>query len=375
MVQEQQTNSQKPEKNGNLKENNQNISDKYPNEFLPKTWRPHSSREKIYEFFFEYFKMKTENPKLNLEIEIRIGQFAFETRQGINGPTLEALVRHLSLQHPIVIGTTHSEIKKTMGMKQANNTAIPYLGHRFNSRVNSDFFFERLDTVKLYKNFHENLDKFTIDFIPQKRKKKTNARLTFDLQSGKYLSSEKLYKENLDIMHQNLDYRVSASFENDTELDRKEFLRQINTNQIGLARVKLRKTFVFQFMEFSFTRCYEVFDKALLKGVLYIVKKDVPEDFEILKGQCLDYIQKISPAHELEVEILDTDFFIKHMEKDPFVVTKLIDRFIRNAENMANWPDKFNFADYRSIFPQNIKVEVPEIGRYLNELKRREKPG
>ena len=61
-------------------------------------------------------------------------------------------------------------------------------------------------------------------------------------------------------MHQGLCYRIGASDEVVTKHTRESFLKLINMHGVGYGRIKVRKSFTFQFMEFSFTKSFELKD-------------------------------------------------------------------------------------------------------------------
>lgn len=68
-------------------------------------------------------------------------------------------------------------------------------------------------------------------------------------------------------------------------MKKEEFERKLGLAKVTFARVKVRQTFRFQFLEFSFTRVYELKkDKIpLINQLQLIFKRDVPQTKEQIK--------------------------------------------------------------------------------------------
>lgn len=58
----------------------------------------------------------------------------------------------------------------------------------------------------------------------------------------------------------------------------------------------------------------------------------------------------IDPIHEIEIELVDVEFLKNLLEKDYFGFTRVVDRFLRNAEILYSWPDEFAYSGYRKNF-------------------------
>jgi len=117
----------------------------------------------------------------------------------------------------------------------------------------------RLDYIKKSKQHQGVRLDFTIDFIPESKDRNNNlGRFTMDIENGTFSNLIKHNKSNLDIIHQGLDFRISGAWEEKTNLEKKEFVRKLGLCKVTFARVKVRQTFRFQFLEFSFTRVYEL---------------------------------------------------------------------------------------------------------------------
>lgn len=88
-----------------------------------------------------------------------------------------------------------------------------------------------------------------------------------------FAESSKNHKENIDIIHQGLEYRLSTSEETNREIrDPKSVL---DSNKPSFVRVKLRTCIYFEFMEFSFTQTYSFQEANYISDLKYLLyKKD-----------------------------------------------------------------------------------------------------
>jgi hypothetical protein len=341
----------------------QQVAQPSSSHFIPKIWRPQGTRDFIYFFFADHLNTKSEK---HLEIEIRLGRFTLVPNKRVNPDQYAKMMRDISVQNPVIVGCTYQPIKKKLGMK--SNTFLKEVSHRFSPQVPEGLFMSRLQLIKRSKNFSEIRKDFTIDYIPS-RKNAHLGRFTFDIENGKYLNTIKDGKSNIDIMHQGLDYRISSAFENVTELKREEFVRKLGLIGVNYARVKIRSTFRFQFLEFSFTRVFEASQKANINQLMFLVKKDLPADTEELKSQALSFMHTagFKPTNEIEIEVVDVPFLVGLLKGNYMGLCQIIDRYMRNAEILLSFPDEFSYKDYRERFGKGNNVEFPLIGEYLNE--------
>lgn len=145
-----------------------------------------------------------------------------------------------------------------------SNTFLKEIGHRFNPKIHESLFMSRLQllekmeknvkeveetTGKIAENHISSHKDFSIDFMPD-NKNKHLGRFTFDIENLEYINTVKEDKTNVDIIHQGIDYRISAAYEKVEKLERSEFLRKIGLIGCKFARLKVRKTFRFQFLNF-----------------------------------------------------------------------------------------------------------------------------
>jgi hypothetical protein len=304
-------------------------------QLIPKWWRPKSSRDLIHEFFAEHLKVAAPEGQ-KLEIEIRLGRSEFIKRKKGSNPQVYAKVfRDLSIQTPLIIGSNHPRIQGKL--KMISNTSLSEVKHVFNSRISETLFMSRLEYIQRSKQHQGCRLDFTIDFIPENKDRSRNlGRYTMDIENGKFKNLIKHNKTNLDMIHQGLDFRVSGAWEEEHDLQKSEFTRKLGLLKVNYARVKVRQTFRFQFLEFSFTRVYELRrDKqALINQLMLIFKRDTPQTSEQMKSQALFTMLQggIEPIHEIEIELIDVPFMKNLMEKDYFGFTRVVDRYLRNAE-------------------------------------------
>lgn len=356
---------------------------------IPKQWRPQGSRELIHNYIANYLQSSKEGR--NLEIELRLGICEFKQKNRVNAGAYGKAVRDLSTQNPLIIGCTYNDLKRKFRMD--SNTFLKEIGHKFNPKINESLFMSRLQLLEKLEMNTAEIEKetgqippnrvtshqdFSIDFLPN-HKNSHLGRFTFDLENMKYLSTVKEDKTNVDIIHQGIDYRISAAYEKEDHLDRGEFLRKIGLIGTKFARLKIRKTFRFQFMEFSFTRIFEISEQSQLNFLMFLAKKDVPENIEELKSEALAFMirNRVPTGHEIEVEVVDVDFLRDQLKRDYFGFTRLVDRMLRNVEILSSYPDEFAQVDYKNIFEEEKgeggDIEYPVIGEYLNSVGKCEK--
>ena len=339
-------------------------------QLIPKLWRPKSSKDIIHEFFAEHLKIPLAVND-SLEIELRLGRCELTKRKKGSDPNVYAKVlRDLSIQTPLIVGSNHPRIQNKL--KMLSSTSLSEVKHVFNPQISESLFMSRLEYIsKNNQHSGRRLD-FSIDFIPENRDRNVDiGRFTMDIENGTFQNLIKKNKMNLDFIHQGLDFRISGSVEETHNLTREEFQRKIGLCKVTYARVKIRQTFRFQFLEFSFTRVYElkVQNQPLINQLQLIFKKDTPQTSEQMKSQALfTMIQAgVEPIHEIEVELVDVAFLKNLMDSDYFGFTRIVDRYLRNAEILYSWPDEFANAGYRQNFDKD-KIEFPMLGGYLETI-------
>lgn len=339
-----------------------------PNHLLGKHWRPLTAKEVVCIFIAEHIGQ--DDPSRNLEIELRLGTFQLRPIKRVNVDSVYKTLHFLSLQNPVIVGSTDPKVQQMLNMK--SNCYIPDVSHRFNPSVSETFFLSRVQSILEQKRFISEKKEFTIDFFPAKNKDELG-RFTFDLENLCFLNTVKEGKHNIDLIHQGLCYRIGSAQEKVTELSKQDFIKSLNLYGVGFGRIKIRRSFRFQFMEFSFTKTFELKDRPRLNEIQYIAKRDVQDDGEALKSICLSFMEKehVVANHEIELEIVDVPFVRELLKSDYIGFSKVVERFLRNAECLYNYPDEYHMQHYKGLFTEEDSVEFPLYGEYLNTINRK----
>lgn len=279
-------------------------------------------------------------------------------------------LRDLSIQTPLIVGSNHPIIQNKL--KMMSSTALNEVKHIFDPKIRETMFMSRLEYIQKSKQFSEKRLDFSIDFIPESRDKNNDlGRFTMDIENGTFQNLVKRDKTNLDLIHQGMDFRISAAMEKSQSLKKEEFERKLGLSKVSFARVKIRQTFRFQFLEFSFTRVYELKKDRLplINQLQLIFKRDVPQTKEQIKAQALYVMMhgEIAPVHEIEIELVDVAYLKTLLDTNYLHFTKIVDRIMANAEVLYSWPDQFAYTGYKGFFdPQ--RTEMPVIGCYLDQI-------
>lgn len=96
----------------------------------------------------------------------------------------------------------------------SSNSSLHEVKHVFDPKIRETMFMSRLDYVQKSKQFSERRLDFSIDFIPENRDRSNDlGRFTMDIENGTFQNLVKKDKTNLDLVHQGMDFRVSAAVE------------------------------------------------------------------------------------------------------------------------------------------------------------------
>ena len=198
----------------------------------------------IYDFFAHSLS-QAQGENEQIEIEVRLGRNDFYSRQkGADPNVYGKIIRDLSIQTPIIVGSSHEAIQKKL--KMASNSSLYELKHVFDPKIRESMFMSRLDYVQKSKQFSERRLDFSIDFIPENRDRGTDlGRFTMDIENGTFQNLVKNNKTNLDVVHQGMDFRISAAVEKAQDLKKEEFERKLGLSKVTFARLKVRQTFRF----------------------------------------------------------------------------------------------------------------------------------
>lgn len=355
------------------------------NQLIPKQRHLKDSMYYIREYFNHYMHLKQLHPTGNLEIESRVGNYTFHNSKQASGDAIRTSVLGQALNGMVIVGTTLQSINNELIQP---NPFYSQLKSGFDPKIPESFFFDRLMLMR-NKRFIDGNDViesscFSIDL--RGNSCGPGARLTYDVDSDRYSFLRKDYKTNLDLCHSlamaPIQYRLSACLEFTEELTREAFVKKLIEHKINFCRVKLRKNFRYQFMEYSFTKIYELDEKNSLSGgkemiqmivtLLQTLKEETKgDDF---KSHILSKLEeKTAPQHELEVEIVDSNFLEQYYRSgDMLAFSNLVDRYIRNCETFYHYPDEFGQPDYREYFKSKGigQIQYPVAGRYLDSIFR-----
>ncbi len=176
---------------------------------------------------------------------MRLGKCEFvKGKKGCDPNMYAKTLRDLSIQTPLIVGSNNKRIQNKL--KMASTSSLGEVRHVFNPRISETLFMSRLDFVERNQQYSEKRLDFSIDFIPENRNRDSDlGRYTMDIENGTYQNLIKKNKNNVDIIHQGLDFRISAAFEETHDLERSDFMRKLGLLRITFARVKVRQTFRF----------------------------------------------------------------------------------------------------------------------------------
>ena len=296
----------------------------------------------IENFVSMFIKLKNLHPEQNSVLEIETRPGIFKSKDSSNdmstGHTVfSSEVSMNSKKNHLVLGlnlnvnpqpnsndpSSKSEIDKVNKLKQSVSNSSAGFGLKdkfkhlqFEPGVSQEFFFSRLSHfVKLASSENSGLREcapaFTIDIT---NKNRTLPRQTIDLSNKKFYTTEKKYKSTLDVLHNDVQYRIAGAIEIDNPLT----IESVKNNilQADAMRIKVRRVFVLSdTIEATFTRVFQVhrdhFEiKALLRTFLGEPDKF---DSERLQSDLLVKLAKWKPhqiKHEFEMEYMDTEGLI-----------------------------------------------------------------
>lgn len=409
-------------------------------------WDYPSTCPLVIDFVTLFFELKKLHPEkeATLELETRLGthEFLIDKGQTVSPEHYARLAIHKqSYTIPEVInarldtaafdklpketsGKVRAQLDKMRALKKIADSPnyAPNLSLRFDPTVPPSFFFSRLRLFKDNTRFPERavveLDpEFTIDI--KTRGSFTNGRLTLNLSNGKFTTTEKRYKSNIDITSNGVEYRLSGAIEMNKDVSAGDVLNHLSTNDgvITQIRVKLRSKFLLvDSLEASFTRVFElrlsnpnttdgnIYHNATLGMIRTqiidsIVEGKISNEATItLKAWVLSRMESYHiPKHEMEIEYytgggehapinrlqnIYEQIFINQpgqnsmLEKKLYFDTK-INTFLMNSEMLFSYAyrhpieDEINQAEYKSFMSKkNVQsFPLPEIGgEYLNSV-------
>ena len=368
---------------------------------IPINWPPMYSKNYLQEFVrtkcekFLYLLKDTTNKDLRngfkpqLEIEMRFGNFlpkdSTNKSLSFNEPIYQTL-HEASMQSPNIVGTTDSSIKKLMGFADPygkNNFTNSHFKYNFEPKIGQSLFFDRIDwlncggrsQVDKKGSVNQEPGKFiedvTIDFLVNQKDRNLSHRLTFDILSGQCLETKKIEKTTVDYMNQRCDYRLSGSFEQNKTLTKEEFKKRLSEQDLSLIRVKFRKSYIFQWLTFDFTRIREDRNIKASINLMKFIIFNLSDSEEIMSRILTEF--DFPENFEVEMEIKDTRYLQdSFMDKDPSRFYRVSQRFFNNAEVFYYKKTYGQNLDYDIIWTEMHEKKLQEDK--LNENKESENP-
>jgi hypothetical protein len=210
----------------------------------------------------------------------------------------------------------------------------------------------------------ETKSRFSIDFAMD-----DGTRITYFLDDNKWEKIRKDDRTSIDILHREILYRISYSFE--------EKFTDIKDSSVDLGRcvgirIKDRKCYNFQFMEYALTEVVDLhetdigekkpFYEIILKTFL---KREVSERLDFILEMFIECKLRLYENYEIENEIKDLGIFQATLGKADF--SSFFKRFIRNSEGLVNIPRQFQKNVSSGLYEADSKF-FPIIGQYSSDL-------
>ena len=366
------------------------------NNIFPISYRPLSVKTFLYDYLAD--KIIKSKPHEKTEIEIRKGYFKSKSSQQV----IPSLVVELSTQNPILVNT---DIKADIPFLRTALAQMEPMNYNFDPNIPESEFFELIELFDRFQPKESRSSEFSVDFKLnstnsfRKRVEKSeqqngahasngtskyNAeRLTWNITEGTFQDSSKLHKENIDVLHQSSEYRISTCFEHNEDLAARDFLERVDAAGVSFMRVKSRINYTFQFMQFSFTISWNVNGEALSTLVLdrikaaHIGSETVSSEswIQILMG--IVNQGRVKPSFEVESEIKDVDYLKGFIVSQNLIqFHACIDRFLRNFELLYRSPVVPKHQGHQQFLQSHMKdeeMQFPVFGSYLETLLSRDK--
>jgi len=366
------------------------------NNIFPINYRPLSVKTFLYDYLAD--KIVKSRPHEKTEIEMRKGFFKSKSSQ----PVISSLVAKLSTQNPVLINT---DIKADIPFLRTALAQMEPMNYNFDPNIPEKEFFELIDLFDRFQPKDSRQSEFSVDFKLNstnsfrkrvERSEQQNGayatngtskfsaeRLTWNVTEGTFQDSSKLHKENIDLLHQSSEYRISTCFEHNEDLAISDFLERVNGAGVSFMRVKSRINYTFQFMQFSFTISWNVNSEALSTLVLDRIKAAHNASETINSDTWIQVLMgiinqgRIKPSFEVESEIKDVDYLKGFIISQNFIqFHACIDRFLRNFELLYRTSIVPKHQEHQQFLRQHMKddeMQFPVFGSYLETLISKDK--
>lgn len=351
---------------------------------FPIHYRPTYFKAFLSEFILE--RLHKHSPNRRIEIELRKGRFL-----GTGKSTkLPEYVKNLSYQTPILFG---SSLKSPQGFLNFAFSSMDQFPYSFDSSLEEAQFYELVNIMTDYFPASARETEFTVDFNfkadsegPTANGGYSAGRYTWDLPTNTVSENSKHDKENIDILHQAHEYRLSVSFETGEKVRFSDLLHRLESSgqkKVKRIRVKYRRNFTFQFFKFFFTCAWSLESQADRDRIVNLVRmsQNLENPGETLCDRMMILLNnsKAVKSFEVESEIIDVNMLINYLHPNERMnFNMLLDRFFRNFELLYHAPATLELREYRKHFEEKggaESVPKPGIGSYLDTLIKKTKNG
>eukprot|EP01016_Furgasonia_blochmanni_P030398 TRINITY_DN31653_c0_g1_i2.p1 TRINITY_DN31653_c0_g1~~TRINITY_DN31653_c0_g1_i2.p1 ORF type:complete len:375 (-),score=54.77 TRINITY_DN31653_c0_g1_i2:18-1142(-) len=293
------------------------------------------------DYFFEFFRNYLESfrrerqPDQALEIELRLGDI-FSYLDPQIPITRNILLEQLSDQSPCIINVNTPIDELQLGRFFGYTPGSSNSSYRFESGLREEEFFKVLGYMEfLYKyqtkRFRSDLpakDLLTVDFQVDDR------RFDYDLENKKFTITTKTKRSNVNLVYLKFALRMAACFEEKKHLDERAGISTLKSSKIKSVRVKLRRCFYYQFMEFSFTQTVSLDEKS--GNSVNFSREFIQAAAANRADVALRYLFSGKRTFEVESEIIDVRFFEKKLNA---VLESNFD--LRSVDEFKRWIQAF----------------------------------
>lgn len=294
-------------------------------------------------------------PGISLEIEAKIGYSLHgqNPQQDFFLPILHSLS-----ERDFLLMGMRSHFQNFQHQNQVYNVQKDRLSKKRFLEIKNFLNHQVLDVPDKIKEGESNL---SVDFQMH-----DGSRISYFPKDDKWERIKKIEKSNIDVLHRGNVYRLSYAFEEKLEFNSKN----LNTDEIKGIRIKDRKNYEFQYMEYSFTEAVDLNENENddINIAFLLIKNqflDKEDKLEFIMDLFISLKLKLLEENEIEVEIKDLRPFFDTRGKPEF--GSFLKRFIRNVECLFLIPKYFNSMLGFEFFGTDKKL-TPVIGQYSGDL-------
>ena len=305
-------------------------------------------------FLGDYISDKILREKEGLEIEVRLGKFSNKEKISLSDKQ-----RDISYQGPLLV---NSNFQIPQNLTKSSLSYLNKTKYFFNPSISEKTFFGINSTLE--KSLGEPVSELTVDFGV------SGERYTWIVKSSEFFNTSKINKENLDVLHQGLEYRISTSVESKKKLNPSEILKIFSKEKPNIIRIKARKIYRFQFFSVMITNVFSSSYSDNIKTIVDLIEKEDNED-KATKIISVARNNDFEQIYEIENEIVDNQYLINILKNEGYKSFNLcLDRFFRNSEILYFWNSVKIEEKYTKI-GKDLDVFLgkrPVIGDYIFKL-------